>query len=178
VSSEYFQIVETKPNPDRPSIKCKAWMIGIHDDDTRLLAPSAKVKSYQAVGALGDPRINLEDSTFANGAEVTLRGSAVTLTYDVDAFFVTDEIMILTNDYQAKAGGIPEEVTIKAKGNGVGTCWVDLTAAPVNPPGAGDYISTARYDSCVAYQKADWAFLADANAQLGAANDDAHKRER
>jgi len=178
VSSEYFQIVETRPDPERPCIKCTAWMIGVHDKDTRLLAPSAKVKSYQAVGALGDPRINLEDAEFANGATVNLRGTATDLDYDVDAFFVGDEIMILTEDYQAIAGGAPEEVTIKAKGNGVGTCWVDLVAAPPNPPGVGDYISTATYDNCVAYQKADWAYLADANADLGAANDDAHKRER
>jgi hypothetical protein len=180
VSSEYFQIVETKPAPERTEIKCKAWMIGVHDDDTRLLAPSAKVKSYTDPSPLGAPavRVGLEDSEFANGATVTLRGTATTLTYDVDALFVGDEVMILTPDFQAKIGGIPEEATIDAKGNGVGTCWIDLTVAPANPPAVGDYIDTARYDSCVAYQKADWAYLADANAQLGAANDDAHKRER
>ena len=180
VSSEYFQIIESKPDPENTSIKCVAWMIGVHDDDTRLLAPSAKVSGYTDPSPAGAPavRVDLVDAEFANGATVNLRGTATTLTYDVDAFFAGDEVMIVTDDYQPKAGAIPEEATITAKGNGVGTCWIDLAAAPANPPAVGDYIDTARYDSCTAQQKADWAYLADANAQLGAANDDAQKRER
>ena len=180
LASEYFQIIESKPDPENTSIKCVAWMIGVHDDDTRLLAPSAKVSGYTDPSPLGAPavRVDLVDAEFANGATVNLRGTATTLDFDVDAFFAGDEVMIVTPDHQPKAGAIPEEATIDATGNGVGTCWIDLTVAPANPPAVGDYIDTARYDSCVVLQKADWAYLADANAQLGAANDDAHKRER
>jgi hypothetical protein len=172
ITSEWFQVMEATPNPEDNCIECSGWMIGVHDNDTRLLAPSAKVKSYVDPSPLGAPavRVNLEDSEFTDGM--------LDKDYDVDGFAVDDKIIIVTADYQPKAGAAPEVATINATGRGVGVCWVDLTAAPANPPGAGDYIDTAKYDDCQTTQKEDWAYLADTNAELGAGNADAHQRDR
>jgi len=168
--AEYFQIVETMPQPDKSSIKCVAWMIGINEADTRALAPSLKVTSYQASGGNGDPRINVEDSEFADGDIYT---------YDVDAFSVGDKVILVDAQYIALSGsGVPEVAEIKAIGSGAGACWIDLNAAPTDTPSSGDYVDTASYDSCVSAQKADWAFLADATPTLGTAGDDPHKRDR
>jgi len=173
LSSEWFQIVKAEPNPEKTSIEIEAWMIGVHDDTVRQLAPSAKVKSYTDPSPAGAPavRVGLEDSEFTDSVAGYL--------YDVDGFAVNDVVNIIDSQYRPKVGAPPPETaTIVDTGRGMGVCWVDFAAAPANPPGAGDFISTARYDDCQATQKSTWAYLADVAETLGAANDPAHERER
>jgi hypothetical protein len=172
ITSEYFQIVENMPNPGKSTVTCVAWMIGINEADTRRLAPSAKITAYTDPSPRGGGavRLTVEDSEFADGDNYT---------YDTDAFTAGDFVVLVDSEYIALSGaGAPEVCEIDEVGSGVGACWIDLTAAPADLPGAGDYVDTASYDSCVSAQKADWAFLADATPTLGAAPDDPHKRDR
>jgi hypothetical protein len=167
ISTEYFQIVESHPNPDTSSIDCVAWMIGIHTADTRLLAPAAKVKSYDNV----NHRATLYDDTFTDG---------VMYTYDIDAWAVGDEVMFVDSAYDGLGGGAPEHGAITAIHDSTGNDdgYIEFSASPPNNPGDGDYAVTATYDDCCAAQKAKWAYLADATPTLGAAGDSAHKYER
>lgn len=165
IDSEYLQIIEENPRPASGTVSYVAWMIGVHDDPYRYIAPAAKVSAYANPGPAGDPRISLYDDTFSNSG------------FDAEAFAVDDVIALVDDEYVALAGaGAPETVTIKAIGTGVGVCYFDLTAAPANVPGDGDYCITAPYDSAVSDQTDKWCFLADANDELGAAGDDGHVR--
>lgn len=167
ITTEYFQVVEAHPNPERSSIDLVCWMIGIHDADTRLLAPACKVKLYDNILHIA----TLEHTIFTDG---------VMYTYDVDAFIVGDEVMFVDNAYVELGAGQPEHATIIVKGSGAGanSCYVQFAASPPNNPAPGDYMVTAQYDDCVAAQKAKWAYLADATPTLGAASDSAHKYDR
>lgn len=163
---EYFQVIEEDPKIDRGGVGLRLWQIGVHDTDHRRLAPSAKVSSYEAEGANGDPRINLYDDEFSASG------------FDVDAFSVGDKIKLITEEYAPIAPEVvPDECEIKAIGSGVGTCWVDLVAAPSTAPGDGHYIETTDYNTASATQKAQWAFQADDGETLGAGEDPAHVRK-
>lgn len=172
-NAEYFQVVEAHPNPEQSSVDLVCWMIGIHDANTRPLAPAAKIKAYDA----GPPvKFTLELSYFADGVKYT---------YDVDAFEVLDDVMLVDAGYDGLGGVAPEHAPIVAKNSGPGAndCWITFAVAPPNPPGAPDiaagaYVVTSHYDDCVAAQKAKWAYLGDATPTLGAADDDPHRYDR
>jgi len=166
LSGEYFQIVEAHPNPEQSSVDCVAWMIGVNDADTRLLAPAAKVKAYAA----GPPvTVTLYDDTFTDG---------VMYTYDIDAFAVSDDVMFVNSQYEGLGGGAPEHGAISAinDSNGADDGTVEFSAAPPNPPGDGDYMVTGAYTNCQASQTAKWAYLADTDPDLD--GDSPHKYER
>ncbi len=167
IKNAFFQIVEATPNPQKSRLDITAWMIGVHDHDSRLLAPAAKVKDWDGPSK----KITLEPVIFSDG---------IMYTYDVDAFIVTDEIMLVDAAYDGLGGGAPEHREIDAVNSGAGPndCWVTITVVPANVPAPGDYMVTAAYDFCTVTQKAKWAFLADANKLLGAADDDPHVFER
>ena len=167
ISGEYYQIVETRPMPRQSTVECVAWMIGANDANTRRLAPAAKVTGW--IGG-GQNRIECEDSYFADGVEHT---------FDVEGFFVGDEVMLVDVRYLPLAGaGVPEEITVLEVTTGVGACTIQLDALPADVPGAGDYVVPARYDNCPAAQQVKWAWLADGGHEIGAANLAAHKRSR
>jgi len=165
ISSAYFQVVENHPQPDRSSVELVLWMIGVHDENHRLLAPAAKIKSW--VGA--KKYCYIYDDTFADG---------ITYDYDDEAFSVGDEIMLVDSQYRkiGGGGGAPEEFTIVSIGEDGTGRYIEIDAVPTNVPGDGDYLVTAPYGSATTTQKADWAFLADANDVLGAADDEGHQR--
>ena len=171
LSSVYCQVFEAHPLPEDSTLELVLWMIDAHDTDTRLLAAAAKVKAYAAAGGVGGkPRITLYPSTFADGIHYT---------YDVEGFATDDFIDMIDDEYIALDGaGNPEvaEIIGTHSGAGANDCWIDIDAVPADPPGDGDYVTVSRYDSCVAAQKAAWAFLADANGDLGVAPDAATRR--
>lgn len=167
VVTEYFQIVEAGPNPERSSVDCVAWMIGGNNSNTRLLAPAAKVKSWDAV----NHRATLYDDTFTDG---------IKFQYDIDAFAVDDDVMLVDAAYDGLGGGAPAHAAITAihDSTGADDGYLQFAGEPADVPGDGDYVVTGNYNNCQASQTARWAYLADASAELGVVPDDAHKRGR
>jgi len=173
ISSQYFQVMEEGINIEQGLCEPLLWQIGIHDANYKPIAPSAKVKAYEAEGAKGYPRITLYPDEFAD-----LLG----YTYDVDAFSAGDKIALLSgasgNYYGPIAGASVEIEEIKGRGSGPGAddCYVDLVAAPTNPPSDGDFVETAPYDDAVAAQQDAWAFLAGTDGEIGTDGDDGCRR--
>jgi len=166
ISAEYFQVVESHPDPEQSCVNLVCWMIGINDADTRLLAPAAKVKAYDA----GPPvTVTLYDTTFTDGVKYT---------YDIDAFATADDVMFVDSAYDGLGGGAPEHAAISAinASGGADDGSIEFAAAPPNPPGDGDYVVTGNYANSQASQKAKWAYLADTTPDLN--TDAPHKYDR
>lgn len=174
LAGEWFQVVEATPNPERSCIEVVAWMIGVHDDPLiRQLAPSALVTGYTDPSPAGAPavRVDIADSRFTDPGVAGYE-------YDVDGFAVGDRVMIVDARYRPLAGAAAEEADVVDTGGAPGGFWIDLAAAPANPPAADDYLTTGTYDNCQVSQRVTWAFLGDAAGTLGVGADPAHRRER
>ncbi len=159
MNAVWFQVIEAHPEPARAAVRLVLWMIDVHDSAYRQIAPSAKVLSYAAVGPRGFPCITLYDTTFSK-----------TGVKDYIWFKAWHKIVLLNSKYEELT---PAEV-MEIKG--VGDSYIDLVAAPTAPPGDGDFVDTAPYDSCAAAQQDDWSFQAGADDKLGGASDEGHVR--
>lgn len=167
MTNEYFQIVESAPDPKNSSLKLKLWLIGIHDVHTGRIAPSAKIHDIQDdYKSLGHSRVFIYKNAYA----------ASTGYADYKFFTVGDKVKFYS------ANMVPSDsatYTVRATGTSVTYDWIELAEAEVDPPPAvqdGAVLDTAPYDSCTTTQHSNWAYLADTNDKLGAANDDGDQR--
>jgi hypothetical protein len=104
------------------------------------------------------------------GADITIE-AAFFAALDASHFTVGDKIVAVA----AKFDTVSSVATITAITNPSGSIW-KISTSPSLTPSAGDFLTWADYDSCTAAQRnATAAFLADANEQLGAANDAADR---
>jgi len=164
ITDAYFQIIEAAPNPDRCTVELTLWMIDVHDENFRQLAPAAKISAYTANNPIaGIDRLDLYSDIFTSADNK-----------DSDAFkdvaagcYVT----LLNSEHEELTPGEYLEVKL------VGDDYINIFGPPTAPPGDGDFVTIAPYDSAGAGAIAKWAFGSDATSLLGAADDDPHVRE-
>jgi len=155
VSAQLFQVVSERPDAKKGTTTIGALMIGCHDRNYRRIAPSAKIAGYDADGGVGGvPRITLEANIFSASPAK-----------DSDFFEPLDKVILVQEDYRALDGGAtPEVVTIL----GVGSNYIDLTAAPATAPIAGFFVDTPAYGDATTAQTEDWSFQAGSDEKIGA----------
>ena len=125
---------------------------------------SALVTAYNA----GGPTITISQSNWwndDNGLTLPdiLSPSDSLLVKQVAAGRISGGPIAVTLD----ASAIPEWVA--------GSATLTLTGAPGTAPAANDILVAAAYDTVGAVSLQDFAYIADANGELGAANDDGHE---
>jgi hypothetical protein len=131
---------------------------------TTYYVPTAEVQSWAA----GSKTLTLKDNTFSNAA----------IPYPPDPSVLSKDVRWFAENgskfYIANEGDEANQELLTVASFNVDTSTIVTTTVPTLTPGADTVIYFPAYDDCTATQKL-YFHLADANATLGAAADEAHQ---
>jgi len=155
VTSSLAQILAATPDWEAARVQVTLLMVGVIQTRARRITPAALVDGV--VGLV----VSLEASTFS-------ATPAPGQTDDGFGWAVGDVVRITTRD----GGTVRGTATVTA----VTPAAPSITLGAV-PGGtvAGDLVEPADYDAASSAQRAAWAYMADSDATLGAAADEAHQ---
>lgn len=125
---------------------------------------SALVTAYDA----GGPTLTISQSNYWNDE----------LGLDLPDILNPGDTMIVKQVSAGRISGAPITITLDAVAAipnwAAGSATLTLDSAPGTAPAANDILVAAAYDDAHADQQ-DFAYIADSNGELGAANDDGHE---
>jgi hypothetical protein len=139
----------------RASLRLSLLMVGFIHKNQGLIAPSGVVSSYNA----GTKTITLQANAYAS---------------TTNPYLATDRAGFAAGDVIQVCDQYGTVITATATIASVGTNTITLTASPATAPTGGNVVRVAAWSSAASAQRAKWAFVADADDEVGGSTTNAY----
>lgn len=171
ITAEYCQVMEVKPNTRKSCLNLRLMYIGVHDAESRRIAPSAKVKSYTAdFGPSQKVKLEIYRHEFTSSASSR---------EDLDEFAAGDMVRFYDATCcpkNAKIESALEILSIDTSGATYDVVMLDINKLTY-PPADGDFMEISDYDQQAHAQQDKFASQVGTDGTLGAGSATGHVRE-